>query len=93
MENNPVCLGISVIGKVQGVWFRASTKRKADELGITGMVRNKADGTVYIEAEGPPQQMNQFLQWCHEGPEFAKVTSVHTETINPKGFSDFKIQR
>ena len=67
---------IIISGKVQGVFFRASTKEKAEELGITGWVRNAADGTVEIEASGNDDAIKQFIDWCHEGPELAEVDTV-----------------
>lgn len=78
---------------MQGVFFRVSAKRKADELGLTGYVRNEADGSVYIEAEGPEADLNLFRDWCHRGPSGAKVDRVITTTIPPIGFNDFSIQR
>lgn len=52
---------ITVSGKVQGVFYRASTKEKAEQLGIKGFVRNQSDGTVYIEAEGEVSQLDAFI--------------------------------
>ena len=67
---------IIVKGKVQGVWYRKSTMEKAMELGIKGVVKNQPDGNVYIEAEGEGNQLSAFLEWCSQGPEFAKVSDV-----------------
>ena len=58
---------IEVEGKVQGVWYRASTKEKADELGVFGYVENQDNGSVYIEAEGEIDHLEQFIAWCKEG--------------------------
>lgn len=86
-------LTIWVIGKVQGVFFRASTKEKADELGLKGLVRNEWDGSVYIEAEGEEELVNQFTAWCREGPPRAKVEEVIIREGELKNFSRFEIQR
>jgi acylphosphatase len=84
---------ITVTGKVQGVYFRQSTKEKAQELGITGMVKNLPDGSVYIQASGTAQQLNRLVAWCKEGPRRAVVTAVTVETITPVAFMGFTIER
>lgn len=82
---------IQVIGKVQGVFFRASTKDKADDLGLMGWVRNEPDGSVLIVAEGPKENLDLFQQWCGHGPQFARVDKVHCEEVAPEDFKDFRI--
>ncbi len=67
---------ITVNGKVQGVFFRASAKKMADLLGVKGFVRNESNGDVYIEAEGDEDMLVKFIQWCHHGPENAQVKYV-----------------
>lgn len=84
-----VCLTIS--GRVQGVWFRASAKNKADELGIKGLVRNESNRTLYIEAEGPDETLQSFIAWCHTGPKHAQVTEVKETLAEPLGFVSFEI--
>ena len=82
-------LKITVSGRVQGVFYRASTKHKAEELGIAGFVRNEPDGTVYIEAEGEMPQLSALIDWCKQGPTHANVENVHFikgEVMNFKGF-------
>lgn len=64
-------------GRVQGVWFRDSTRHKAMALGVTGWVRNRRDGTVEVLAEGPEERVKELVSWCHEGPPAAKVSRVH----------------
>lgn len=86
-------ISIHVIGKVQGVFFRASTKEKADALGIKGFVRNEWDGSVYIEAEGEEDLLNQFTDWCRQGPPRAKVEEAIIREGQLKNFSRFEIQR
>ena len=64
-------------GRVQGVWFRESTRREAVSLGLTGWVRNLPGGTVEVLAEGPEAQVNDLVSWCHHGPPIARVHRVH----------------
>lgn len=82
---------IKVTGKVQGVFFRASTKEKADELGVKGWVRNESDGSVLIEVEGEEKALNEFEKWCSEGPPLARVTYVEKQQIAIQGFESFII--
>ena len=82
---------IKVGGVVQGVFFRASTKKKADELGIKGFVRNEPDGSVYIEAEGEEQALQAFIEWCQDGPPRAKVKECEVNEGKLQDFSGFTI--
>lgn len=86
-------LNIKVTGKVQGVFFRDSTKMVADQLGVTGWVKNEADGSVSIEAEGDDWILDNFLDWCEEGPERAVVDQVTKETGELQGFKNFVIKK
>jgi len=63
-------------GRVQGVWFRDSTCRKAKELGVYGWVKNRPDGNVEVLAEGSEENVAQLVTWCHKGPPHAMVISV-----------------
>jgi len=74
MENKRVCLIIH--GKVHGVFFRASTKETANQLGLKGFVRNRLDGAVEIIAEGYENDLIKLINWCQTGPDMAKVDSV-----------------
>ncbi|MCB0583490.1 MAG: acylphosphatase [Phaeodactylibacter sp.] len=80
-------------GQVQGVWYRASARRKAVDLGLCGFVRNEPDGSVYAEAEGEEPLLQAFVQWCKEGPEMAQVEQVKVEEAPPRGCKTFDIQR
>lgn len=84
---------IKVSGKVQGVFFRASTKDKADEIGVKGFVRNEPDGGVYIEAEGEEENLKQFIDWCHLGPDRAMVEDCVVAEDAVKNFTGFIVQR
>ena len=72
-----------VSGRVQGVSYRASTAHEARRLGLVGWVRNLRDGTVELEAEGPPDAIEKLLTWCHQGPPAAQVTTVAVEERSP----------
>ncbi len=84
-------LNITVHGKVQGVFFRASTKAVADQLGVKGLVKNQKDGTVYIEAEGDDFGLESFLEWCGEGPEKAEVEKVEIKEAEIKNYRNFEV--
>lgn len=85
---------ISVQGNVQGVYFRATTKAVADQLGVKGFVLNQDDGSVYIEAEGDDFALESLIEFCQEGPDRAEVSSVDiqkcTELCNFKNFEVLK---
>lgn len=87
------CVQIQVNGKVQGVWFRASTQRKANELNIKGIVKNLPNGDVYIEAKGEENALGDFVKWCHQGSDHSRVDNVTISKIKEKSFEDFKIVR
>lgn len=86
-------LKISVKGKVQGVFFRASTKAVADQIGVKGYVMNRPDGTVYIEVEGQSFDLDMFLEWCQEGSDGADVVEVNVKEGEVIGFKDFEIRK
>lgn len=86
-------VNIRVVGKVQGVYYRASTLEKAQQLGVTGFVRNEPDDSVYLEAEGTPEQLEQLLLWCRQGPPRAKVEQVDIRPSEYVGFTRFEITR
>lgn len=81
-----------ISGRVQGVWFRASTLEKALEYGVRGTVRNLVDGRVELVAEGEDEQVDQLLRWAGNGPPMAAVDRVDLEDLpGDKEFSDFRI--
>jgi len=84
-------LDITVKGKVQGVFYRASTKAVADQLGIRGTVKNQPDGDVFIEAEGEPALLDMFLDWCKEGPEDAEVNALESHEGELKNYRNFEV--
>ncbi|RAW02706.1 acylphosphatase [Pseudochryseolinea flava] len=84
---------IKVSGKVQGVFYRASTKEIADQLALTGFVRNEDDGSVYIEVEGDDAVLQQFVSWCKQGPRMANVNAVDIIEASLTGFKNFEVRR
>jgi acylphosphatase len=83
---------VLVTGRVQGVWFRESCREHAVALGVSGWVRNLADGRVEAVLEGPPAAVARVVQWCHEGPGRARVDAVETHTESPVGESGFHVR-
>ena len=82
-----------VEGYVQGVFFRASTRDKAQELRVTGWVRNQWDGTVEVLVEGEESRVAEFIRWCHHGPPGANVNCVRVEEELYRGeFDGFHIR-
>ena len=82
-----------IFGKVQGVWFRASTQKKAKELGVNGWVRNETDGSVTAVAQGDPDNLKEFRAWCEEGPSRARVERIEEESVDNAGrFHSFEIK-
>lgn len=67
-----------MFGLVQGVWYRKGTEQKAQALKLNGWVRNQPDGSVLIEAEGPPESVDQLIAWCAKGPSQAQVEFVRS---------------
>jgi acylphosphatase len=74
-----------VSGRVQGVSYRASTVDEARRLGLVGWVKNRIDGTVELEAEGPDDAIAALLAWCEAGPPAARVERVAVEELSPSG--------
>jgi acylphosphatase len=83
---------IKVYGRVQGVGFRFYTHKKANELHICGFVRNRPDGSVYIEAEGEADQLEIFNLWCETGPSWARVSKLEKQEVPLFHFDDFRIK-
>jgi acylphosphatase len=84
---------VIISGRVQGVWFRASTKQKAEQLGLTGWVRNTADGCVEAVFEGEENIVKEMIDWCHHGPPLAEVEKVEIKNQGPtNGFEGFTLK-
>jgi acylphosphatase len=85
-------LHVLISGRVQGVFFRASTKSKAEELGLVGWVQNLSDGRVEAVFEGAEATVEKALTWCHQGPPGSLVNNVESSWHEPTGeFTSFTI--
>lgn len=82
---------IVVRGRVQGVWFREGARRRAGELGVSGWVRNNADGTVETEVEGPAEDVAVFVSWLGLGPPQARVEAIDVTVRAPRGERGFRV--
>lgn len=84
---------ILVYGEVQGVFFRRTAKKKADELGVVGLVRNRRDESVELIAQGDKKAVEKFIKWCEAGPPLAKVDNVEVEwKKNLEDFDGFEVE-
>ena len=90
----PVRAEVLIIGRVQGVWFRQSTKIAADRHGVTGWCRNNPDGTVTAVLEGQESAVQAVLSWCKQGPDLARVDDIMIDWSTATGeFAEFSIRR
>jgi acylphosphatase len=80
-----------VSGKVQGVFFRASTREEARSLGVDGWARNLADGRVEVVARGEIPAVDALCEWLREGPSAARVDDLHCEETDAEAGSGFRI--
>ncbi len=84
---------VRISGRVQGVWFRQSTKEKAAELGVTGWCRNCPDASVEAVFQGEEKAVKSIIDWCHDGPKMARVDQVEVEWLDVADrFSTFEIR-
>ncbi len=85
---------INVHGRVQGVFYRASTRDAARQFGVKGFVRNEPDGSVYIEATGDEESLKKLIAWCRKGPPQAMVSHVEVNDADELTlFHSFEISR
>jgi len=82
---------IIIKGTVQGVFYRATAKKVADSIGVTGWVRNTRDNNVEATVTGTEEQLQQFINWCKQGPRKAKVTEVITSEQEEIIFNQFSV--
>jgi acylphosphatase len=83
---------VFVSGRVQGVYYRASTRDTARELGVDGWVTNLDDGRVEAVFEGPEPAVDEMIEWCHTGSRAATVENVEVTTTEPEGESGFEVR-
>jgi len=84
---------LTIKGKVQGVFFRATAKDIADELRVKGWVRNLPDRNVEITGTATEEMLQKFIDWCNQGPPKARVDEVIVEELDFQPFNDFRIIR
>ena len=83
---------VTVSGRVQAVGYRWACREEARRRGVGGQIRNLPDGRVEAVFEGPGDQVDAMIEWCHRGPSWADVTSVEIEDEPPAGDTKFVIQ-
>ena len=91
-EDAAVCRRFVVKGQVQGVFFRASAREQARQLGLAGWVRNREDGDVEALARGSADSMARFAEWLARGPARAVVSAVSAETVDLPAPAPFEIR-
>lgn len=85
-------VNLQICGRVQGVFFRKTAKSEADKLGITGWARNNDDGSVEVLAVGDKKKLDEFIKWCKDGPEMAKVDRIVEERAEKdEEYSSFEV--
>lgn len=92
MQDNKMSIHCFVSGRVQGVWYRASTQKEANALGLTGWVRNLPDGRVEVVACGEKEKVMELYAWLQRGPELAKVAAVSYAEIVWQAYERFEVR-
>jgi acylphosphatase len=85
-------LRVRILGRVQGVFFRAEAQQRAESLGIAGWIRNAEDGSVEAAFEGEEERVHSLVDWCRRGPGGAQVVDVEVEPAEPKGETGFRVR-
>jgi acylphosphatase len=83
---------VVIHGRVQGVFFRGSTADRAREVGVTGWVRNRPDGTVEAVFEGSAAKVEEMVRYCREGPPWARVERVEEFEELPEDLAGFRVR-
>ena len=87
------CVHLIVSGRVQGVFFRANVKKKANELGLKGCAKNLQDGNVEVVAQGEEIKVKELIDFIKKGPGIASVTGIEVKHKEPENFKNFEIMR
>ncbi len=85
------CCQIKIYGRTQGVFFRHFARQEAKKFGLSGWAKNLPDGSVEIVACGDKEKINEFIKWCCQGPELAKVEKVDSVEIPFQKFKNFRV--
>ena len=83
---------VQVRGPVQGVFFRAEARTRAESLGVAGWIRNLPDGSVEAVFEGQDERVESMVEWCRRGPPGAGVEAVDVEREEPMGETGFRVR-
>jgi acylphosphatase len=83
---------VTVSGRVQGVFFRETARRRAESARLSGWVRNNPDGSVEAVFEGEPKAVERLVDWCREGPRGARVEWVDVASEEPEGIDGFGVR-
>lgn len=83
---------VVVSGRVQGVFFRYETRRRAQMEGLVGWVRNIPDGRVEAVFEGPEEAVERMVRWCRQGPDGAEVDDAEVTRETPEGLDGFEVR-
>jgi acylphosphatase len=83
---------VRIRGRVQGVFFRAEARARAESLGLAGWICNAPDGSVEAEFEGEEERVGSMLGWCRRGPSGAHVDDVEVESEEPTGEAGFSVR-
>ena len=83
---------VQVRGRVQGVFFRAEARTRAESLGVAGWIRNLPDGSVEAVFEGEDERVESMVEWCRRGPAGAEVEAVDVEREEPVGEAGFRVR-
>jgi len=83
---------VRIRGRVQGVFFRADARARAESLGVAGWIRNAPDGIVEAVFEGEPERVDSMIDWCRRGPAGAQVEDVEVVGEDPVGERGFSVR-
>jgi acylphosphatase len=83
---------VVISGRVQGVWFRDTLRRRAERRGVAGWAKNTSAGTVEAVLEGPPDAVDDVVAWCRIGPPDARVDNVAVTSEEPEGLTRFEVR-
>ena len=85
------CMHLIVSGRVQGVFFRDNTRKKAIELGLNGYAKNLPDGNVEVVAQGDEDKLKKLIEFIKKGPGIAIVENIQIKNKEPENFKNFEV--
>jgi acylphosphatase len=92
MADQTIARRLVIHGRVQGVFFRDTMRRVAEDAGVSGWATNSNEGTVQAHVEGPPQGVERVVEFAHAGPDRARVERVEVDEADVQGLSGFQIR-